>query len=97
MKATIRQAADGRVLAAVQFRRETPTDDEPKIEAVYQIAWVTDYTIDPSPLLLNLLSVTRMDTREPDQLLPTEMEPAFNAVAGAAAEYDRSLLSPEDP
>lgn len=92
MHAKIREAVDGRTLVAVEWRRETPDGLPPDLEAVFEIFWPTEFSLTSNPMVVNLLSVTRVDTREADGLMASEKSEVFNAIAIAAAKFDASLL-----
>jgi hypothetical protein len=92
MEATIEGSVDGRTLVKVRFQRESPEGTEPEIEAVFTVFWPTDFMLDNPAAVLHLRSTTRVDTREPVELLEREMSDIYNAVAKAADEYDQRLL-----
>lgn len=95
MEATIEVTTDKRSVVKVLWRRESPDDSEPELEAVFSIFWPTDLMLMNPTCVLHLLSATRVDTREPVELKAWEMGDIFNAAARAADDYDQRLLKGE--
>ncbi len=94
MRTKIKTDPDARrTLVSVVFRRTSPDDDEPEIEAILEAHWPEDFTRTSNPIGLLILSVTRTDTREPVQLSTHEMQAVAEAATLEADTYDKSLLT----
>jgi len=89
MHATIEHTPDKRRLVVVSFQRQSPDADTPTIEAVYQLYWPEDFTLQGDPYVLYFLSAIRTDTREAVQLTQEEITDIMEAaVVRAASECE---------
>ena len=91
MRATHTRSTDDRLLVTVIWERETPDADAPTIEAVYEVEYSTDFSVNEARFLVPL-SVTRTDTRVLVQMTIEEQravqECAANHAAGLTEGWD---------
>jgi hypothetical protein len=91
---TTERSTNNKVLVKVRWEQETPDADAPTLEAVFEGfilpgSFLTDDDSPAPPAVLILLSVTRVDTREPVILTSDER----SEVATVAADKLASMPS----
>jgi len=81
------ESIEGKDLIMVRWQRDTPDAAAPMLEAIFE-GWIPQGVFilnddeSPTPAVLQLLSVTRVDTREAVLMTPEERE----AIGVSAAE-----------
>jgi hypothetical protein len=85
MSTTRDTSADQKILIRHTFEREGAEANTPVIEVVYEVGFPETARLASDIKVLRLLSVTRIDTREPVNLTPEENKRVNEAITEFAA------------
>lgn len=77
---------DGRQTVSLTFERESPESDSPTIEVIYEVQETMSGPFGGTAFVLNFLSSTRTDTREPIALTDDERRNANRRAADKVSE-----------